>query len=77
MDRDGTAGYRDCINIPDGYVCTPVCQLWPGYQGRPRIIEIGNNRAIRVCDPSYGTVPLQGMEMPATTWECAPATSNN
>ena len=63
----GTEWYRDCNNIPDGYVCTPVHQLWPGYRGIPRTIEIGNNSAIRVCDPTYGTVTLQGTGIPATT----------
>ena len=57
--------------------CTPVCQLRPGYRGRPIRIDIGNNGAIRVCDPPHGTVPLQGTEIPETTRQCAPATSNN
>ena len=77
MDRVGTAGYRAFNDITNGYVCTPVCQLRAGYRGRPRGSKIGNNSAIRVCNPSDGTVSLQGTKISTTPWECAPATSYN
>ena len=51
--------------------------LRAGDQGRPRRIKIGNKSAIRFCNPSDGTVPLQGTKMSTTPWECSPATSHN
>ena len=37
-------------------------------EGIPRRMKIGNNSAIRICDPSYGTVPLQDKKISTTTW---------